>query len=857
MTVDIQQNIRRRFTEPLRDNYKRRIVFWYDPDGEFADVVDTLDLGAVKVLRLTGSNNFEAKMLLCHDDTDSDYLVYNPLPYACGKDDWLWDVELYSEEFRADRVSMQMNDLGASNTPALRMAVKRYGKFLASKDRVAALLALGSNYTTADRLDIDVLAVIVGAYANTIHSVVAAVLSAGLEVADNKAIADVRKYGCEDVLWRKVSAFCGYDYHGETSLGELANTVFVTAFSATVCGCLHGLERYVKDAHKQDCYSLVSEWARKQDNDKLHGLVATVEQQLGLPDKFANVDLNRLAEGEVFDCIDECVLQRFMTEVADGIVKADEILAVVQKRRTKPSYMLWKDYYDGLLQVAQMQMFATTHSDGFHEVSYQQMWQHYCADYYQMDTYYRQFHTLFGKCLREQANDLEDLFMGVADYVERLYKNRFLAELGAKWTSLVEDEAVTGMQLNGLPQQTDFYRNRIKPLAANGRVFVVVSDALRYEVGVELYQQLNAESRGNAKITAVKSTFPSVTKFGMAALLPHRNLQLTSCCDVLCDGMSTEGTVNRERILQQANSKSMAITYKIFKSMKRDELSDTVGKNNVVYIYHNAIDAVGDKLDTEQKVFAACCQAVAELKSLVKKIVNDLNGTNVIITADHGFVYTYKELAESDNASKSFVDGNVAELDRRYVIADNDAVADNMLTIPLVDYGTDLCGFTPREYVRIRKQGGGNNYVHGGISLQECVVPVVEYKNVRSSSRNYVDRRRAELQLISLTRKVSNNYFVLEFHQKQPVGGKVVAATYDVYLADKQGTPVSDIQTIIADKTDADDTKRVFRVRFALKNVPFSKTDIYYLTVTDKVSGSVVQQTEFFVDITFVDDFAF
>ena len=59
----------------------------------------------------------------------------------------------------------------------------------------------------------------------------------------------------------------------------------------------------------------------------------------------------------------------------------------------------------------------------------------------------------------------------------------------------------------------------------------------------------------------------------------------------------------------------------------------------------------------------------------MRLITNDLNGTNILITADHGFLYSYKPLEESDKAEKGFVSGHILELDRRYVIADGDCTA--------------------------------------------------------------------------------------------------------------------------------------------------------------------------------------
>lgn len=85
MSKNIEQSLKDRFAAPLPENYKRRIIFWQDPDGEFAAQVDELCPGGVKLLKLTGMNNFAAKMLLSETDLDSNYLVYM-LPFMAGKD---------------------------------------------------------------------------------------------------------------------------------------------------------------------------------------------------------------------------------------------------------------------------------------------------------------------------------------------------------------------------------------------------------------------------------------------------------------------------------------------------------------------------------------------------------------------------------------------------------------------------------------------------------------------------------------------------------------------------------------------------------------------------------------------------
>lgn len=214
-------------------------------------------------------------------------------------------------------------------------------------------------------------------------------------------------------------------------------------------------------------------------------------------------------------------------------------------------------------------------------------------------------------------------------------------------------------------------------------------------------------------------------------------------------------------------------------------------------------------------------------------------------------------MEESDKAEKSFVSGCVQELDRRYVLADGDCTAEHMLKIPMVHLNSSLTGFTPMDNIRMKKQGGGMNYVHGGISLQESVVPVIEFKNMRANSKNFVDVKKAILQLISQSRKVSNSIFSLDFYQTEPVSGKTAAASYDIYMADVSGKAVSDTKTIIADKTSNNGSDRVFRTRFTLKSVEFKKTANYYLTIVEKGTTNVIERIEFKIDIAFVNDFDF
>ena len=102
-TDKVIQDLNRRFAAPLPEFYQRRIIFWYDEDKEFEDKLDEVVLENAKVIALTGNNAFSVKKLLSVDDLTTNYLVYSPCVYNRPDDNWLLDVELYSEEFRTER----------------------------------------------------------------------------------------------------------------------------------------------------------------------------------------------------------------------------------------------------------------------------------------------------------------------------------------------------------------------------------------------------------------------------------------------------------------------------------------------------------------------------------------------------------------------------------------------------------------------------------------------------------------------------------------------------------------------------------------------------------------------------------
>lgn len=855
------QELNRRFAQPLPEFYSRRIIFWYDEEREFEDKIAEMELSDAKIVRLTETNNFEVKKLLTVDDKNSNYCVYSPVTYP-DEQNWLLPVQLYSEEFRADLISMWLEEMQIENTANIRKTVKDYRNFFKTKAHRTKVAGLNQKITMPVQLHKAVMAVLCGVKDMQPNLLIRTVLRAGIEQENNGIYQSFVKFGAKDIFWAMVAQVSGYREE-EPDLARFSCHVLMTAVTRTMrMDNLAGLDGFISMPHQSYCYDFVSEWMHSGETDELFEIARSTEDELRLPGRFSQLSVEDLADTEIFPCVNECILTSLMTEISDHIINVDTITSVVQKRRTLLWYDLVQNFYEGIQQVANMQEFFLNHSAGFHTVEAYKVWKEYTTDYYKMDTYYRLFHLSFAKSLNSSNPLLDDLFKHVADNVEGLYANWFLGELGQNWATAAADNLAQYGRVMEVPQQRDFYRSRIKN--ADNRVFVIISDAMRYEVAVSLADDLRRETQANVKMESCAGIFPTVTKFGMAALLPHKELtaelKSNGTIGVLADGTSTDAGY-RDGILKKADSASVALKYKELVKLKRAERSALVKGMDVVYIYHDKIDETSHTDET--LVFGSCDDAISEIKNMVKIIVNEFSGTKIYITSDHGFLYTYKPLTEDSKVDKTTGSAEDVEVDRRYLITKKGAKPQYLLPVKFMD-DKQYDAFAAMGNVRIKKKGGGLNFVHGGISLQEMVVPVIDYHYMRSDSAGYkknkkkYDTKPVTVGLLSANHKISNMIFSLNFYQKEAVGDNREAANYLLYFVDSENKQVSDTQRIIADKTGDNNQDRTFRVNFNLKSMKYNSKESYYLVIADESGLQLPQREEFTIDIAFaVDDFDF
>ena len=336
--------------------------------------------------------------------------------------------------------------------------------------------------------------------------------------------------------------------------------------------------------------------------------------------------------------------------------------------------------------------------------------------------------------------------------------------------------------------------------------------------------------------------------------MPHKTLEMNDDFQVLVDGVLCDNLAGREQVLQAYCPDSVCVQFDDIKNLKIADLRDLLTKRQIIYVYHNQIDARGDKANTEDEVFNACEEAVQEIMDLIHKISVSGNTYHFFVTADHGFIYKRDKLSESDKISSKSTDK--AFVNRRFIVSKallNDNGIDHMSMSQVLGNEDDKFVSYPVSSNVFKVAGGGANFVHGGSSPQEMLVPVLEVK----MERGHMETKNAEITLVSIVHKITNLITSMDFIQSEAVSDVVKAANYRIYFISEDNEKISNENTYVADSREESAQKRIFRLRFTFKNKKYDKDKQYYLVVYDEETGLEKWRHPVIMDLAFADDFGF
>ncbi|GGI84328.1 BREX-1 system phosphatase PglZ type A [Deinococcus wulumuqiensis] len=826
----------------------RKLVFWYDGAGEFSADVEELHLIGVKVARM-GETPFALKRLLLAEDPHSDYLLYAPHEEPEAAQNWLLDLQLTGNLFTADRAAMMFADLGFSHRP-LEQTIRDHARFFRSEKRLAELRGLGLPKGASEReLLAGLLAVAARSKEFEPRAVIRQVLLGGLS-DQNPAWEEMGKLGLEAAFWELVGASVGFRAEVPT-LRRLFISLLLAHFAHQLQGDLPAHLRAEIPPTTTPGYSLIAAWLRdSRDQERLRELTQEVEADLGIEEWAAARELSVWKGVETFPVLEIVALRGLVRALLSG-TKPPEIVTLARERSELHYAARYPHEYRAVIAAAEFfrlrEQFAGVFPDDAKLLLAQ-----YVSDWHLLDRLYREYVTA--------ADEADATLLGeLTPQLERHY-DEFQVKLNGAWNDAFDEKLPE--RLNALQKQWTFFQWHVRPLlerTERDRVVVIVSDALRYEVATELRGALVTELRGEAALGHMLSVLPSQTRWGMAALLPGEELAWDADTDrVLRSGLPTQQG-DRETHLRRTGFPSLVMKLDELAVMSTEAARAALEGRRLVYLYHDAIDALGDKPASEFDVFRGCAAAVAELSRAVKRLVNSLNTSTVLVTADHGFLYQRQKIEDPDKVAVP-VKGAGTKVDRRAMIATEPVEVPSSLHVSLHKYQNvsgPLHGFFPWGTLRYRIQGGSAQYAHGGASLQEMVVPVLTYRHKRSAPGVAQASRKVRVEVVSRSRRVTNNVFNVTLVQAEAVAERLRARTVTVQLVDAEGRAVTDQKALTLASTSPHPTERQQVARLSVTIPDPDDHATYFLTVTDTEDRLELVREPWEIRIAFKDDFGF
>ena len=114
---------------------QHRVVFWYDATAEWSDTFEAYAAQDAVKLRVDGTD-FGSKVQIARHPQQR-FLVYVPGPRPADRDNWLLDLLLQGYEYRADRASLLLLELGLSHD--FRDLVEAHLPFFGSAKRTRSV----------------------------------------------------------------------------------------------------------------------------------------------------------------------------------------------------------------------------------------------------------------------------------------------------------------------------------------------------------------------------------------------------------------------------------------------------------------------------------------------------------------------------------------------------------------------------------------------------------------------------------------------------------------------------------------------------------------------------------------------
>jgi uncharacterized protein (TIGR02687 family) len=784
---------------------KHRIVFWYDASGEWAAELEQLVLAGISLIQVE-NNEIGVKFRVLLDEPKQKFLLYIPQARPADEDNWLLDILLSHAEFYADRASLRLQETGLP--PEYRDLAEAHAAFFARKTYREPLKAQLQKDETHRSIRRRMMAILLKAQD---HSLDAILLCLCERLAQEQAQMldpleeSLASFGLTEAFWKEVDAQYGYQSKEPSLLDFII--------------CLFQHNAPLGEAPKRALHSQAKVFlSRWKDSNQARTSFELLSKRTGNALDVAAI-LNQLSDKEILALVDaevdayESIEGRLVCWFRDGILASswspEFRRTIIEKRARTIWFAKYEPFYEALNHGAEL-------LDGVNQVDFDvdsldQGIARYRSAWWRIDYHYRKFHAY------RRASSQPGLLQDIELEVEKRYLNGYLAPLATRWEGLLD--AQISWPPSPQARSRDFYQEVVKPKTKSPqKLFVIISDGLRYECAVELQQRIMKENKFSAELEGRITQLPSYTQLGMASLLPNTKLAISEdAATAYVDGKPATGSANRQKILDSRESpKVKVIGAEDFLNLHREKEGRPMMKAyDAVYIYHNEIDKAGDALATEKTTATACENALDTVMKLIRKATN-INASNIVVTSDHGFLFRQSEIEDIEclDAPKSGLLGNP---DRRYVTG-RGLQSDHSLRVFDADKlgleGDFQIGVT-KGVQRLKVKGSGKRYVHGGAMPQEVIVPVLSVNKARKGKN---ETQSVDVEIQSFPQRITTMQVAVRLFQKQVVSeqDKLVGRELEVGLYSPAGELVSDLKPVRFELTDPEPRNREVVIHLTL-----------------------------------------
>jgi PglZ domain len=292
-----------------------------------------------------------------------------------------------------------------------------------------------------------------------------------------------------------------------------------------------------------------------------------------------------------------------------------------------------------------------------------------------------------------------------------------------RFSAHVEEEAVWP------PDRTAAVRDLADVLwgTTTGRRGIVISDALRWDLARALGDALSLEMK------PMMATIPTTTPFGMTALLPIESSALKvsfqkGVAIKTDEGVNLATRDGRKAFLAAAVRKKRGEQSIGFIDMEDVLKGGELPNTRIVAVFDNTIDEQGHKGIEELPGLAE--QLVAKLRRAVERL-HEAGIPEVHVVTDHGFLLLPSDMVNGLGKPSVFA-GQVLRRESRWCALKPDAPVTELIRLRLPTGQESIVLGFPRG---VRTLVETDDFLHGGLSLQETVIPHAVSKAVFQPTR--------------------------------------------------------------------------------------------------------------------------